>query len=183
MTQHIGITASRNGPVQPQRRMLLKLLTNDYDEHPEDSWFHHGDCIGGDITGRAIAHGLGYRLYGHPPTDSKQRAFSENDLDAKPLPYMDRNKAIVDAVQHLYVMPDDFEEKLRSGTWATWRYAQKTGTPWTIIFPDGTLRNSKRPHVVKKEGQHEQLYELFVELRAKKAQERKERKRQVREAA
>jgi hypothetical protein len=35
--------------------------------------------------------------------------------------------------------PRGYTEELRSGTWATIRYARKTGVPYVIIFPDRTV--------------------------------------------
>jgi hypothetical protein len=50
-----------------------------------------------------------------------------------------RNLIIVQRCDHLLATPDSREEKLRSGTWATIRYARKAGKPHTIIWPDGEI--------------------------------------------
>jgi hypothetical protein len=51
-----------------------------------------------------------------------------------------RNLTIVQRCDHLLATPDSHEEKLRSGTWATIRYARKAGKPHTIIWPDGEIQ-------------------------------------------
>ncbi len=37
--------------------------------------------------------------------------------------------------------PKSFAEELRSGTWATVRYARKQKKPVVIVFPDGSVQN------------------------------------------
>jgi hypothetical protein len=53
-------------------------------------------------------------------------------------PFLKRNKNIVDYTDLLVACPNGFEEVIRSGTWATWRYAVKQEKLWIIIWPDGT---------------------------------------------
>ena len=49
-----------------------------------------------------------------------------------------RNRIIAKACNHLIACPRTVNETLRSGTWATVRYAIAAGKPVTIINPDGT---------------------------------------------
>lgn len=53
-----------------------------------------------------------------------------------------RNHDIVDATEWLIATPKKFEE-IRSGTWATVRYAKKVKKPVTIIWPDGSIEEWK----------------------------------------
>ncbi len=57
-------------------------------------------------------------------------------LESKP--YLERNRDIVDASEVLIACPSTREEVMRSGTWATVRYARKKGMKITLIFRDGT---------------------------------------------
>jgi hypothetical protein len=50
-----------------------------------------------------------------------------------------RNHTIVQRCDHLLATPATFKEHLRSGTWATIRYARKAGKAITIIRPDGKI--------------------------------------------
>jgi predicted Rossmann fold nucleotide-binding protein DprA/Smf involved in DNA uptake len=52
---------------------------------------------------------------------------------------LDRNRDIVDAAAVLIAAPKEMTETLRSGTWATVRYARKQGKQVWIVWPDGTV--------------------------------------------
>jgi hypothetical protein len=54
-----------------------------------------------------------------------------------------RNKEIAERCDHLLACPAEDIEQLRSGTWATVRYARKAKKPITFIFPDGTVKEEK----------------------------------------
>lgn len=105
--------------------------------------FHHGDCVGVDADAHAIVDDLIPRVFiiVHPPTDPRLRAFcmpTIGDILA-PLPYLDRNKAIVEAVDLLIAVPNTATEELRSGTWQTIRYATGRCQTTRIIMPSGKV--------------------------------------------
>lgn len=50
-------------------------------------------------------------------------------------PPLKRNYDIVDACDILLAAPRTLTEELRSGTWATIRYARKTGKKYLILAP------------------------------------------------
>ena len=54
------------------------------------------------------------------------------------LPPLVRNHKIVGAVHLLIATPKTDKEELRSGTWATIRYAKKVRLSTCIVYPDGT---------------------------------------------
>jgi predicted Rossmann fold nucleotide-binding protein DprA/Smf involved in DNA uptake len=56
----------------------------------------------------------------------------------EPLPYLERNHAIVNESDFLIAAPDG-PETLRSGTWATVRYARKVGKRVLVIMPNGEI--------------------------------------------
>jgi hypothetical protein len=93
--------------------------------------FHHGDCVGADAEADdLIAQIGGCKIVIHPPDNPRKRAFKTRYpgrivLPAKP--YLMRNHDIVDATDILIAAPKTNEEELRSGTWATIRYAMKQG--------------------------------------------------------
>ena len=64
---------------------------------------------------------------------------------ATPAPYLDRNRAIVDACDILYATPESMAEESRGGMWHTVRYARRVGKPVVIVWPDGTVGASHPP--------------------------------------
>lgn len=133
----VGFTGTQQGGTPAQvmslRRLLRKL---------EVAELHHGDCVGADAQANHTALQLGIRVYLHPPSDASKRAWcvGPHVRVYDPLPYHERNRAIVRAAQALIVMPFSAEEQLRSGTWSTYRYAKKRGVPRYLIYPNGNIR-------------------------------------------
>lgn len=131
---NVGFTGTQRGLTETQWATLCLLL---YARAPGD--FHEGDCIGSDAQAAYGARLIGFRIIGHPPINQSKRAFFPADEWRKALPYLDRNRAIVDAVQEMIATPGEFEEQLRSGTWSTVRYARRVGKPVHVILPDGRV--------------------------------------------
>ena len=117
----VGFTGTRVGMSDSQKEGLHIVLSS-YDSVE----FHHGDCVGADEQAYEVAKACGARTVGHPPLDTRLRAFTKNDEMRKPKPFLARNHDIVDETEVLTVAPKTDEEELRSGTWATARYAVKT---------------------------------------------------------
>ena len=124
-----GMTAAQK---QSLRRELAKVAVTEG---------HHGDCIGAD----AEFHELLRELYPravvviHPPENDAKRAFCRGDVVKPELPYLVRNKAIVEVCEVLFACPGTKHEMLRSGTWATIRRAKKAERGLVLVYPDGTL--------------------------------------------
>jgi len=66
-------------------------------------------------------------------------AGAASDIRRNPKPYLERNHNIVDESELLIACPKSKEEELRSGTWATVRYARKKGVRIILIYPDGSV--------------------------------------------
>jgi hypothetical protein len=96
---------------------------------------HHGDCIGADTDAHNIFEMVDAVTVIHPPIKSKKRAFSKCSAILAPKPYLERNHDIVNATDLLIAAPETIEEVLRSGTWATIRYARKRNKPVIILAP------------------------------------------------
>jgi hypothetical protein len=120
---HVGVTASRHGLTGEQVKQAHALLQL-WSSSPVT--LHHGDCVGGDEALVGLARPLGYRIHAHPPTEPRLRAFSliEGDLTEGVLPYLVRNRAIVEASRYLIACPGSTTPN-RSGTWRTVRYARE----------------------------------------------------------
>lgn len=137
---NIGFTGTQNGMTFSQRTVLRELLRGIFREEPSIKHsFHHGDCVGADAEACEIAKNLGFWRVSHPPTNPNKRAFCEYDEIHMPKPYLERNRDIVDASERLYATPFEFNNKLRSGTWYTYRYATDAMKFRVLIFRDGTI--------------------------------------------
>lgn len=137
----VGFTGTQVGMTVKQAGIIDKFLTELLNKyllitHDSPFEFHHGDCIGSDEEAAAIAFEIGYKICCHPPINPTKRAFfHNNDVMYDLKGYIDRNHDIVDSCDILIATPKEKEEQLRSGTWATIRYARKTGKPVEIIYP------------------------------------------------
>jgi len=130
-----GVTATREGLSPEQRRSMTIAMAV-----PGITELHHGDCIGGDADAHGIAENLGLRIVVHPPVAARYRAWTHGDETREPLPYLERNHAIVDVVAVLFAAPSSAIERRRSGTWATIRYAREVGRRLVIVFPNGEVQ-------------------------------------------
>ena len=133
----IGFTGTQWGITSKQEFTLYEIL---HRLNPAES--HSGDCIGADKSFlNAIRHlKPKCKTFGHPPKNSKKRAFCKYDVLLPEEEYLVRNRNIVDSSDLLIATPRTFEEELRSGTWATIRYARKSNKPIIIIYSDGSYK-------------------------------------------
>jgi hypothetical protein len=138
---HLGYTGTQHGMTALQKEAVVHVL-GDFD--PSRTFVHHGDCIGGDEQFHAIAQGLGFPAIVHPPDSDRKRAFCPGALLVHPpYPYLVRNRHIVRACAHLLAAPKGLTEELRSGTWATVRYARAKARAIIYLFPDGRIRRPR----------------------------------------
>lgn len=139
----VGVTGTRSvQKITPaQVKQLGVLLQKIYDQYsPQgECWLAHGDCEGWDEIAHAVAKDIGYKIRIFPPTQSKHRACCRGDLMESPQTYSVRNHDIVRASDYMIVGPKNESEALRSGTWATYRFARKRKVPHTIIYPNGRM--------------------------------------------
>ena len=115
------------------------LLTDVISELSEMKEAHHGCCVGADQTFNTMVKFIWNDVitHGHFPDDNKKVAHLSVDVEHDPEPYLVRNHNIVDACDILIACPKTLKEQLRSGTWATIRYARKVGKPIAILWKDG----------------------------------------------
>ena len=102
-------------------------------EKPVDE-FRHGDCVGADAEAHELITGLCPTIIIHPCHISTMRAWCKAQTVLGIKAPLERNHDIVDAVDILIAAPYTNEEQLRSGTWATIRYARKQGKQ-VIVLP------------------------------------------------
>ena len=140
---NIGFTGTKRGMTDVQKHVVQRailFLIN------KDKWcytptFHHGSCIGSDYQAGIIAKSLGCKIILHPPIITRYMAPCYYDEIREPKDYLVRNHDIVDETEVLIATPKEFTEELRSGTWATVRYA-KEGKLIIIVYPDGTMNRA-----------------------------------------
>jgi hypothetical protein len=132
----VGLTGTRFGGTAEQLRNLEEIWV----------WLrpralHHGLCRGVDEEGHELMRRLDplVRIHGHPATDDGWRIDVAVDVLWKPLPYLERNHLLVDAVEVLFALPAEERERLRSGTWATVRYARSRSVPVHLLRPSGAV--------------------------------------------
>jgi hypothetical protein len=125
-TKKYGFTGTRNGLSEEQKKLLVNILQKDIEEKNIIE-VHHGDCVGADKEFHEICERIksDINIIIHPPTDNKLRAYMESKEIRKEKSYLERNKDIVNETEILLACPLTKTEELRSGTWATIRYAKK----------------------------------------------------------
>lgn len=139
-TKHVGFTGTQKGMTDSQKNTVDILLYNlSLDGFTR---FHHGDCIGADTEAHWLAIQRKYYIIVHPPIiSSKASNLGVRPIDQpivyrhQPKLYLDRNHDIVDASEILIVCPKEREQVIRSGTWATYRYAKKQNKKIYLILP------------------------------------------------
>jgi hypothetical protein len=131
----IGITGSRDGMTLIQQQTFETIINKNIHLIEE---IHHGDCNGVDSIVHHLYSGT-IKMIVHPPTINTCRAYCQSDFIMPPLPYLDRNKQIVNNCNVIIAVPNTMTEVIRSGTWSTIRYAKKCKKTYLIIYPDGNV--------------------------------------------
>jgi hypothetical protein len=72
----------------------------------------------------------------HPPIYESKQAYVGGHVVLPRKDYMSRNRDIVDASEVMIATPKTKEEELRSGTWATVRYAKRKRVLVRVIYPE-----------------------------------------------
>lgn len=141
----IGFTGSREGPTKEQRDMwgyVCKELIG--------IEAHNGCAIGVDryvaLNPTKQAQKRNWTAVFWPANQDGLnwaadvgRAYVKYGLLREVRPPLERNKCIVTESHGLIAMPITIEEQVRSGTWATIRYARKMGKPVLVIGPNGDI--------------------------------------------
>lgn len=134
---YTGFTGTRFGMTTLQKLRLrehlqLKISTISENIRAE---FHHGACIGSDEQAAHIATELGFWTVAHPPISKRYLSNFISCETRKARPYLERNFDIVKECDELIATPYQNHEIVRSGTWATIRYAYRLEKDVYIITP------------------------------------------------
>lgn len=131
---HVGFSGTQVGMTDEQKQSFRNVLTG-----LSPGYFHHGWCRGADAEADEIARDLGFKIIGHPPTNTKKMAtLPEPFIMCDPKDYLDRNLDIAIASEIFVATPKEFKEIKRSGTWSTVRRARGRAEWLCIINPDGS---------------------------------------------
>jgi predicted Rossmann fold nucleotide-binding protein DprA/Smf involved in DNA uptake len=131
----IGFTGTRKGMTQQQHRTVTELVSR----ASTATHVIHGDCIGADYNFHNIAVKAGLSVVLRPCNLSNQRAYSEGaEKVYEPEKPIARNHKIVSECSGLIACPGKMTEEMRSGTWATIRYARQNSKRVVIVWPDGS---------------------------------------------
>ena len=135
----VAVTGTRKGATLQQLINFNSWLF----ELEEVEKFLHGDCIGADAQAFECAKQLDWfiRTEAFPGCDkygnSPYREYTLSDFIHPVQQYIKRNHIMVDMCDVLAVIPEQREEIYKgSGTWATKRYAEKTGTQFKLFLPE-----------------------------------------------
>ena len=133
---HAGFTGTQHGMTAKQHTAFGKLI-----KRLGITEFRHGDDTGADSEAHDIVRTVlpDCPILIHPPENKFRRAFKLGDHTFRPKAYLDRNHDIVGHTHCLIATPKTAEEEVRSGTWATVRYAKKIGRPVYVINPNGKV--------------------------------------------
>lgn len=124
----VGFTGTQQG-VDANRLLRFKYFLSEN----AATEFHHGDCIGADEQAHTIARELGISIFIHPPFNQTKRAFCQGGTELPMKEYLARNRDIVDSTDMLIALPKTTIEQIRSGTWATIRYARNVNKRIIIL--------------------------------------------------
>lgn len=145
MIVHIGVTGTQTGMTSAQKEWIAEIFLRI--ARAEKVVLHHGDCVGADQECHNMASMLGWKTVAHPCDIDSKRANCKATEVREVKPPLVRNKDIVNESEIMYAFPKEMNEVLRSGTWATIRYARKRYKQMVIVYPDGgVLVNERLEH-------------------------------------
>jgi hypothetical protein len=137
----ISVTATRIGLTTKQSKaavMLLRKLKPDI--------LIHGAANGGDSELHDLAKLMGINVEVYPAVGVASNVnnlhYVDGDVIHFPAAPLVRNKTMIDAASITLAFPGEMYEVLRSGTWASIRYARSKGTTLYIIYPNGIISKS-----------------------------------------
>lgn len=138
----IGFTGTQVGMTDAQKREVNAILADKKSQSIGINCAIHGDCIGADSEFHTMATNLQYQTIAYPASDVDKRKVANCQCSFKnpPRPALTRNHDIVGVANLMVACPKEMSEIIRSGTWATIRYARSIKTPLIIVFPDGSIQ-------------------------------------------
>lgn len=134
----IGFTGTQNGMTDKQiEECYLFLVEATRIYNTNQLMVVHGACVGADHQFDSIAKEFNIVRGYYPSNIQRKQAKLESGAMALGMPDtpLQRNHLIVAASQIILAAPKESSEVLRSGTWATIRYARKSNKLLKIFEP------------------------------------------------
>lgn len=132
-----GFTGTRRGMTDAQRKSVFSHILQ-LSALREVVKLHHGQCLGSDEEVLLYAKDIGgIWTVAHPSNLKVWTSQVDSDETREPKPTLIRNRDIVDECDLLIACPGEMAEVIRSGTWATIRYAREVGRRTKICWPNG----------------------------------------------
>jgi predicted Rossmann fold nucleotide-binding protein DprA/Smf involved in DNA uptake len=138
----VGFSGTAGEMTRPQRAALTAFFINRVVE--KDSIVFHGGCVGVDqyVHSLCLKHGVLVEVFPSVKHDHwfvPAGSYSWGRVHEAMLP-LERNHVIAEVPARLVAVPETETMVLRSGTWATVRYALKANRPVILILPNGSIR-------------------------------------------
>ena len=138
----LGLTGARAGFTEPQLRAVRGAVAILPDR------IVHGGAVGVDEALDRWFRLLGLpsdRIEVYPASGERARVAANRGGIVHPvMSPLYRNRLIAKRCDWLLACPSTQVEGLRSGTWATVRYARAAGKPIALVLPDGTIKEEER---------------------------------------
>ena len=141
----VGFTGTKRGMTGAQKAVVTDLIKRYC--ALELVTFYHGGDKGADYDFHQLVmqhtDGVISIFPGHDAEGKSPRRMPEVQ-DPRVVwnpsqPYLTRNQTIAGLLEVLIATPQEFEEVMRSGTWATVRYTRTRSKLVTIVYPDGKI--------------------------------------------
>jgi predicted Rossmann fold nucleotide-binding protein DprA/Smf involved in DNA uptake len=145
----LGFTGTRHGLTEFQGEGLAYLLNQMI---ANTAYIVHGGCVGADDAFHHLVREKfpEAKIIIYPSNIPKTYMGYDASAEYMPsAPPLIRNKRIVNACHLLIACPGEEKEIVRSGTWATIRYAHKNKKPIFIVTPAGTIHMDLPPALPK----------------------------------
>lgn len=130
----LGFTGTQAGMSVLQRSTVLSLVRT-----LRVDVVIHGDCVGADADMHSIARECCCRVEVYPSMLVKKRAYCEGDEVYPAMQPLLRNQTIVERCHILLATPREVDMQMRSGTWATVRYALRNKRRLIVVAPLGVI--------------------------------------------
>lgn len=134
----VGFTGTREGMSARQMDQLRFILSALFSRQ---NVFHFGGAVGADTQAYSIARSYNYDIHWHPcpgvTRDPNEPEEFRDEVWNEVFPPLVRNKHIVQEGNLLIAAPETDREVLRSGTWATVRYARQIFKPVIMLSRGG----------------------------------------------
>lgn len=131
-------TGTQNGMTRHQSDVVYDWIVQ-RDHLLEE--IRHGGCIGADeqFHHLCVNFNLGELIEVYPSNIPSKQAKIQCGHWHVPAPPLERNLTMVQTSEVCLATPKEKDEILRSGTWATIRYARKNHLRVFVVEPDGTV--------------------------------------------